>query len=123
MSIYCQSKNARFWVVSVLIAFVTQAMSAGVYAHLDEMNVPQMSGGCHDNVSLLVSDSETLNEDNEKKTCCEKGCQMQNCHPLSVMLSSFKVLILSSFGELSFLQNQASASTFPQSLYRPPILS
>lgn len=132
------AKHVRFWTFLVLLAYVAQAVGVSAHgkvammasSHIKsaEALMPQSNhapmGHCHgeksESGSVLSTGSQVSAQ--EEESCCDEGCSMSVCHPISVTLSN-SVLFPYTFENLViFFSHQSDVHQLATTLYRPPIL-
>ena len=126
------NKNTRKWVLFVLLTFLGQVvladahsnmMSSNTAADADAVLQPAVSSTCHGDAAhhpeATTHTSETATTIDK---CCDEGCPMTACHPLSAILTSVRLETLGFRNQSSFFLSQAEVIKPTSSLYRPPIL-
>ena len=134
-------KNTRKWVFLVLLAFMGQMV--GSMAH-GKVSVETSSGAflaansgmnenahsqpsnphCHGDsqTSSQVIETDSIEHDGSKSSCCEDGCSMTACHSVSATLNTFRFVLFSFSAPSNFIEPQLAVVGTIGSLYRPPIL-
>ncbi len=131
MNSFRTTKNARKWVIFLLLAFIGQGVFAGVHTN---MKVGQSNSGgqesagshCHGDLDHTMAkenhESGPLASSTPDAECCEEGCPMTACHSASMMLTSVRLPSLGFHNPFNFFLKQVTALEPVSSLYRPPIL-
>lgn len=127
MNSFRTTKNARKWVIFLLLAFIGQGAFAGVHT---SMKVSQsISGGqesagshCHGDMDHTMAKPDPLVSSTSDAECCEDGCPMTACHSVNMILTSVRFPTLGFHNASNFFLKQAAVLEPVSSLYRPPIL-
>jgi hypothetical protein len=131
MNSFRTTKNARKWVIFLLLAFIGQGVFAGVHTN---MKVGQSKFGgqespgshCHGDMDHTMAkqnnEPDPLASSTSDAECCEEGCPMTACHSASMMLTSVHLPSLGFHNPSNFFLKQAAVLEPVSSLYRPPIL-
>ena len=124
------NKNTRKWVLFVLLTFLGQVVLADAHSNMMSSNTaadavlqPAVSSTCHGDAAhhpeATTHTSETATTTDK---CCDEGCPMTACHPLSAILTSVRLETLGFHNPSSYFSRRAAVIKPATSLYRPPIL-